>query len=521
MTSRLILRLTLPIVGLSLLLLAIGGVSAAYVSRLYEQPLLNLRDRLLATSAASELEHSLWDVRTELMAYAWTGDDRELRAALVRAWEATSHVERCKFFESTRSGNDSLDALDIAYSKFSSQLDQLAAQDVPREAKQLAVYRLLQDSLPTALKEADTYRRLNEKHLTQVADRTRMNGQRISRWLWGLAVAGAMIGLLGGYGVAQALQESIVELSVPIHDAAGKLDEVVGPVQVKSSTSAQDLQSALDALAKRVGTVVERLQAAQRESLRAEQLAATGQMAAGLAHELRNPLTAMKTLVQAARQQGGSRALDEQDLAILEEEMSRLGTTIQTFLDFARPPALERRCLSVNEILSSTVQLVTPRASQQGVELHTELADDLPALEADPDQLRQILLNLILNAFDELPAGGRVDVRTRLEPTHAELEASPSSVTREPRESEETGPTWIVIEVADNGPGLPASLGERIFEPFRSTKEAGTGLGLAICKRIVENHGGTIAAGNQPGGGAVFTIRLPLSGAECVATSVE
>src|SRR5690606_16059611 len=113
-----------------------------------------------------------------------------------------------------------------------------------------------------------------------------------------------------------------------------------------------------------------KLQAAQRENLRAEQLAATGQLAAGLAHELRNPLTAMKTLVQAARQQEGA-ALDARDLEVLEEEMTHLNEAIQTFLDFARPPTLRRRAVHIAEVIQRTLQLAAPHAAQQGVVLST------------------------------------------------------------------------------------------------------------------------------------------------------
>jgi signal transduction histidine kinase len=235
-------------------------------------------------------------------------------------------------------------------------------------------------------------------------------------------------------------------LSVPIRDAAGKLNEVVGPVTVSASGDFDELEASLQNVAGQIGTVVERLQHSQREVLRSEQLAAVGQMAAGLAHELRNPLTSMKVLVQPAAEPAAAVSLSEEDLAVLNEEIARLERSIQTFLDFARPPQPEKRPFEARGVLEQVVHLVSGRADRQGVRITCAEA-----------------------------AGG-----------------------------------WFTVRVAATGIGLPAHLGQRIFEPFVSTKETGMGLGMSICKRIVEAHGGEIIAAGRPGGGTTFTVRLPL-----------
>jgi signal transduction histidine kinase len=251
-------------------------------------------------------------------------------------------------------------------------------------------------------------------------------------------------------------------------------------------------------LAEEVGTVVERLEQSQRETLRSEQFAILGRWAAGLAHELRNPLTSMKILVQSASERSGADGpgLRGRSLAVLEEEIGRLDRLLRSFLDFARPAEVERRAVELAPILEQKLNLVSARAASRSISIEVEQPVEPVVLEADAGHVRQLLLNLLLNALDAAPVGGRVSVRVAREPA-----VGPG------------GDPGVVVEVADNGPGLPAALGERIFDPFVTTKESGLGLGLSICRRIAESHGGSIAAADRPGGGASFVVRLPLGGA--------
>jgi signal transduction histidine kinase len=161
------------------------------------------------------------------------------------------------------------------------------------------------------------------------------------------------------------------------------------------------------------------------------------------------------------------------------------------FLDFARPPRPFKKSVAVCELLNECLAGVRARAELQGVEVRVTIPPDLPALDADPGQLQQVFYNLLFNALDVLASGGtiRIDVGVNGEPGAGEL----------------------TVEVADSGPGLPAGLEERIFDPFVSTKETGLGLGLSICRRIAEVHGGSIAAANSPLGGATFRMTLPLA----------
>ncbi|MCA8998002.1 MAG: hypothetical protein KDA80_13480 [Planctomycetaceae bacterium] len=304
-----------------------------------------------------------------------------------------------------------------------------------------------------------------------------------------LGICGSGVGVLSGYQTARAWQKQIIELSVSVDSATGTLSEVtkVAPIdRPRDATDLTQVQAAAELLSNRVGEVVKRLRNAEQESLRQSQLAALGQLAAGLAHELRNPLTAIQTLVETAQADPDDGALDERDLQVIHQELERLDQTLQAFLDYARPPQLVRRQADIREVVSDTVRLLSARASKQGIQLQTDFAETLGDVEVDPKQIRQVLLNLLLNSLDAIGEEGTVTVSVT---PHSE--------------------TGIQIRVQDDGPGLSPEIQERLFEPFASTKPSGTGLGLTVCRRIIESHGGTITAGNHADGGAEFVITLP------------
>jgi signal transduction histidine kinase len=171
---------------------------------------------------------------------------------------------------------------------------------------------------------------------------------------------------------------------------------------------------------------------------------------------------------------------------VIELEVRRIERSLQTFLDFARPPKLKRTPTDLGTLPEHVVSLVRGRAAKQNVDLRLDRPPGDVVASADADQLRQVLLNLVLNALEVMPTGGRLDIRLR-------------------------GPAdgWVELSVSDTGPGIAADILPRLFEPFVSDKEAGLGLGLSVSRRIVEDHGGTIRAYNRPEGGACFVVRLP------------
>lgn len=234
--------------------------------------------------------------------------------------------------------------------------------------------------------------------------------------------------------------------------------------------------------------------AALRDRLaQSEKLAALGQLAAAIAHEVRNPLGVIRSAAQGI---GESLTTDDRDTrracAFITDEIDRLNGVITALLAFARPLKLDRRPTSVAAVLERATQLVARDLAGKQLDLHVHRPDDALVVEADADLATQALVDLLLNAAAVSPHGAKVEVDTRVDAGA------------------------VTIAVVDQGPGVPAELRERIFEPFFTTKPEGTGLGLAVARQIAAAHGGRLFVETAASGGSRFTLVLPRDGAALV-----
>lgn len=219
-------------------------------------------------------------------------------------------------------------------------------------------------------------------------------------------------------------------------------------------------------------------------------LAALGQMAAGLAHEIRNPLAGVKgaaQFLQSERLSGDSKDM----LQVIIDEANRLDIVVRQFLDYARPFELDVQQEHVNAVVTHVLTLLRASGVPDGVEVVEELAGDLPPMLLDAPRLSQVLLNLMQNALQAMPDGGRLTVETRRVPMRR-------------------GAGMIEVVIRDTGTGINDEVMEKLFIPFFTTKATGTGLGLSICQRIVDAHGGELDVQSVEDLGAAFIVRLPL-----------
>jgi two-component system sensor histidine kinase HydH len=238
-----------------------------------------------------------------------------------------------------------------------------------------------------------------------------------------------------------------------------------------------------------------------------DRLAALGEMAAGLAHEIRNPLGAIKGAAQYL-DPAGLRSGDAEILQIIVEEVNRLDGVVTQFLDYSRPFGTQAydkfQPTDLNDVLWKTMKLIESDLPKN-VAAELDLTPGLPAISADAEQLKQVFINLALNAVQAMPDGGRLAIRTRR--PHAPIELGLSEST--PRYSADQ----VEVRFADTGAGIPEDTLDRIFIPFYTTKMKGTGLGLAISQRIVKGHGGTIEVQSRVGEGTEFILRFPSASA--------
>jgi two-component system sensor kinase FixL len=226
----------------------------------------------------------------------------------------------------------------------------------------------------------------------------------------------------------------------------------------------------------------------QAKLAQAERLMAVGELAAGVAHEINNPINTVINCAQLVQDGDDARS----NCQIIIEESQRIAEIVRDLLQFARDDHDQPQPTAIPEVVQRTLRLLGENWKRHGIRLDVQVPDDLPAVHARPQRLQQVLLNLLINAKDALLQPGGDQAR------HVWLTAKVAAA-------------GVELAVRDNGPGLPSQLGRRVFEPFVTTKRArgGTGLGLSISKSIVEGYGGTIAATSEPGQGATFTLWLP------------
>jgi len=302
----------------------------------------------------------------------------------------------------------------------------------------------------------------------------------MSRRARGDAKAGEILSLMDAMGA---------DLTLPFTSSTGI---VLGWLHLRDENwsdgySAAEIQSLQELVG--LGSVVLSNIADFRAREEEQRLASLGAMAAGLAHEIRNPLAGVKGAAQYLQHE----SLDEEAgemLQVIVHEVDRLDTVVTQFLDYARPFELDLKPEDLEAILKHSLAVLRAQGIPDNVELHEELSPSLPALPLDAARISQVLLNLLQNALQAMPGGGTLRVITR-------------------RRYDVVGNPVVEVAIADTGAGIAPTDLDQIFVPFFTTKSGGTGLGLAICQRIVQAHGGEIDVQSDVGVGSTFIVRLP------------
>lgn len=326
--------------------------------------------------------------------------------------------------------------------------------------------------------------------------------------------AGVVIGIFGSGGSRGGGGGSSSSSSLPrVGPGEGEGEEewvpgesVLGVLCLKdervSDAFTPDELEMLSAVAAQIGITAQNSALYERMKER-DRLAALGEMAAGLAHEIRNPLGAIKGAAEFIAPGPGGRVPDDAAdfLQIIVEETRRLNKVVSQFLDYARPYRGEMAPLEVADVVRKTLPILLGSEGQAGrVEIDLELQPGLPRARGDAEQLRQVFLNLALNALQAMEPMAAVEgQRPRL------------VISTGVRRGRLSGGQMIEVRFSDNGPGIPPSTLKNLFIPFFTTKERGTGLGLPISQRIIENHGGFIEVRSRVGVGSTFTVVLPVS----------
>jgi signal transduction histidine kinase len=331
---------------------------------------------------------------------------------------------------------------------------------------------------------------LNEKLMKETSVLIANDNKTINTLMYTLGLAGLLLGLSLGIAISKSITRPLYKIVLKMKDATES--EIFQKVDISEKSEIQNLDAYAKLLIDKVNKTNKDLEQNRHLLIRSEKLAALGKMASGLAHEIRNPLTAIKMLVFSLIQESNNNPSTMADLEIILKEIKRLEVFVQNFLDFARPPNPSLVATNINEVINESKNLLAPQFKNKKTKINTHLTQDIPEIIADKDQLQQVFVNLLLNALQSIKNEGVVSILTEL--------------------NGNSEPKHILITIKDNGTGIPQDIMPNIFDPFVSVKEDGTGLGLSIAHQIVSNHTGWIKAENNTGGGAKFTISIPLKG---------
>jgi signal transduction histidine kinase len=268
-----------------------------------------------------------------------------------------------------------------------------------------------------------------------------------------------------------------------------------GDLSVRMKEEREDeigqLISSFDSMVDRLDIAKKELEQYHFEQMeRADRLASVGEMAAGIAHEIKNPLTGIAAAITIIKDDFAKDDPRTEIINEILEQITRLDKTVNDLLFFGKPSQPEPTFTNINSIVEKTLLFASQHRSGRDIEKNLELDEAIPAVFVDPKQIQQVLLNLILNAFQAMQNGGKLTVGTKM--------------------VESEGKQWARVSITDSGPGIPTQILSKIFTPFFTTKAQGTGLGLAICHKLVTHHGGRINVESEDGVGTVFTVDLPV-----------
>ncbi len=282
--------------------------------------------------------------------------------------------------------------------------------------------------------------------------------------------------------------------------------QILEPIRKLALKSDMEKSSAPEAneikvLSKRVNSLVKnindthvKLEESRESLIHSEKLAQAGKLAAGMAHSVRNPLTSVKMRLFSLERSLNLNHTQMDDLDVISEEIRYIDTLLRNFLEFARPPTMQFHLISPSEIVDMTLKLLKHRFESYKTDVKVKRDKMLPAISADAEQLKEVMVNILLNACEAMGEKGTILIEEKIVPFDSSQYSSGQAAQ---------------ISIHDSGPGISESMQEKIFQPFFSSKEDGSGLGLSIAKRVIDEHGGKIIFESEKNKGTTFILQLP------------
>ena len=478
-------RIYLILAALVFITLMGGLITVWYTYRL-ERVLTGIIDRdLVAYQSAESFETSLINQKGFVSYYFLDGDPDWLRqlGKYRQIFNEQLHTARLRVEDQQQ--KEAIDQIDREYRLYIHAKDRVIAfYKAGEREKGARLHRKVRDRFFKILELCEGYKDFHTKRIMLARNESLLQARKLR------FIAGAAILVVFSLSVLLAfiLANQILD---PLRRLAQEANKE-GALK-KSGDEVKAISRSVHDLIEAAGQTHIELERSREHLLQAEKMAMVGKLAAGMAHSIRNPLTSVKMRLFSLSRSLKLTDYQKEDFDVISEEIRHTDAIVQSFLEFSRPPRLKMQQISPSIVVDMGLQLLEHRLKSYDVTVDVVRKRLLPEIQADPEQLKEVLVNLTINACEAMAQGGSIVI-------HEEEDFAPPLGR------------VAVIRLKDNGPGIPGSIHDNIFQPFFSTKEEGTGLGLSIATRIVEEHQGRLDIQSKEGQGSTFIITLPIKG---------
>jgi len=486
MWKRISLRVRIYVILAALVFTTfMGGLIMVWYTHRMQTLLTHLIDRNVAAFQAAEaLETALVNQKGFVSYYFLDGDPDWLRKLeryrqvfkerlnLARSLVQTGHQEQA-IGRIEREYREYIDAKDIV----------IAYYMAGERDKGARLHRKVRGRFFKILELCQDYKALHTEKIEQVRDMNRSHAEKLRFFAGSAMLTVLILALLLGFVLVNHILGPLRRLALETDRGADL-----------SGDEVMDLSRSVHGLIEEYDQTQFELVKSRDHLVQAEKLALVGKLAAGMAHSIRNPLTSVKMRLFSLDRTLDLSPPQKEDFDVISDEIRHIDTIVENFLEFSRPPKLKVQRISPSDVVDSAVELLGHRLQSYDVNVEINRQRPLSEIQADPEQLKEVIVNLVVNACEAMENGGSI------------------AISEEEGLLEPFGRVAIV-RLSDNGPGILEAIKEKVLQPFFTTKEEGTGLGLSIASRIVEQHGGRLEFSSDEGKGTTFTITLPLQGA--------
>lgn len=440
---------------------------------------------MAALQASREIETELANQKGFVTYYFLDGDPKWLNELAVHRRAFMNWLNQAFKIDKKPAQRALLNQIQSKYEKYITEKDQVIAlyQDGDRQAGE-ALHWKVRENFFELNGLCIQYMHANEFNIKQVQAISHLRLKRISTAAVIFMVASLLLVILLAFVM-------ISQVLAPIRRLSKKAS--VSDTMASSGNEVRTLSKQVYGLMEDMDRTRSELQQSQELLLNSEKLALCGKLATEVAHSIRNPMTSINMRLFSLKRSLELKDIQQEDFEVVSEEMRRLDNIVRNYLEFSKPHKLKKQRINISQVIDMTLDLLRYRLELHSVEVIRKQSDNLPLIDADPELLKEVFVNLMVNACEAMENGGEIVI--------SEEEALAENIGRA-----------VLVKVKDNGPGMSEEVRKRILGPFETTKADGTGLGLFIAVRIIEEHGGTLELHSKEGQGTTFSLTFPACG---------